>query len=103
MAQDFKQMGIKFHSTPVYNEKYIKAREFNRIIKTSFQDDKIPEEELHPTCIACITVDSVMRVGKLYYLQVYSGECKYNIKKIKISEFIGTKLESDASFHCEYL
>ena len=36
MEQDFKQMGIKFHSTPAYNEKYIKAREFNGIIKTSF-------------------------------------------------------------------
>ena len=36
MEQDFKKMRIKFHSTPVYHEKYIKAREFNGIVKTSF-------------------------------------------------------------------
>ena len=101
MEQDFKKKRIKFHSTPVYHEKYIKAREFNGIVKTSFQDDKIPKESLHRTYIDCITVDSVMRVGKQYYPQVYSEECKYNIKKIKMSQFIGTKLESDASSHSE--
>ena len=101
MEQDFKKMRIKFHSTPVYHEKYIKAREFNGIVKTSFQDDKIPKESLHRTYIDCITVDSVMRVGKQYYPQVYSEECKYNTKKIKMSQFIGTKLESDASSHSE--
>ena len=33
-----KTLGIKFHSTPVYDEKYIKAkvREFSGVIKTNF-------------------------------------------------------------------
>ena len=56
----------KFHSMPVYDEKYIKAkiREFNGVIKTNFSDDKIPKENMHYTCIACKTTDSVMRKEK---------------------------------------
>ena len=57
-------LSIKFHSMPVYDEKYIKAkvREFNGVIKTNFLGDEIPKESMHYTCIACITIDSVMRM-----------------------------------------
>ena len=34
------------------------------MIKTSFLGDKIPKESMHYICIACITVDSVMRMEK---------------------------------------
>ena len=34
---------------------------------------------MHYTCIACITVDSVMRMNKKNYPQVYLEECKYKI------------------------
>ena len=56
----------KFHSMPVYDEKYIKAkvREFNGAIKTNFLGDEIPKENVHYICIACITIDSVMRIEK---------------------------------------
>ena len=51
---------------PVYDEKYMKAkvREFNGAIKTNFLGNKIPKESMHYTCIACITIDSVMRMEK---------------------------------------
>ena len=83
---------------PVYDEKYIKAkvREFNGVIKTNFLGDKIPKESMHYTCIACITIDSVMRMEKKNYPQVYLEECKYKIKKIKISKFINTELELES-------
>ena len=53
-------LSIKFHSMPVYDEKYIKAkvREFNGVIKTNFLGDKIPKESMYYTCLACITIDS---------------------------------------------
>ena len=55
-------LSIKFHSMPVYDEKYIKAkvREFNGVIKTNFLGNKIPKESMHYTCIACLTIDSVI-------------------------------------------
>ena len=60
------KLNIKFHSRPVYYEKYIKAkvRESNGVIKTIFSHDKIPKENMHYSCIACITIDSVMRMEK---------------------------------------
>ena len=72
---------IKFHSTPVYDEKYMKAkvREFNGVIKTSFLGDEISKENVHYACIACVTIDSVMRMKKMNYPQVYLEECKYKM------------------------
>ena len=94
-----KTLNTKFHNMPVYDKKYIKAevREFNGVIKTNFSGDEIPKEGAHHTCIACITVDSVMKMDKKNYPHVYLEECKYKIKKIKMPEFIDTELESDSS------
>ena len=77
---------IKFHSTPVYYEKYIKAkvRGFNGVIKINVLGDEVPNENEHYTCIACITIDSVMKMEKKKYPQVYLEECKYRMKKVQI-------------------
>ena len=88
---------------PVYDEKYIKAkvREFNGVIKTNFLGDEIPKENVHYACIACITIDSVMKMEKKNYPQVYLEEYKYKIKKIKMSKFINTELESESELEPE--
>ena len=98
-----KTLNIKFHSMPVYDEKYIKAkvREFNSVIKTNFLGDETPKENVHYTCIACITIDSVMKMKKMNYPQVYLEECKYKIKKIKMSKFIDTDLELESESELE--
>ena len=59
------KLGIKFHSEPVYEYKYlrVKVREFEGIIKTNFLGNGVPKENMHYTCIACITIDSVMKNG----------------------------------------
>ena len=77
-----KTLNIEFHSMPVCDEKYInaKVREFNGVIKTNFLGDEIRKENVHYTCIACITIDSVERMEKIYP-QVYLEKCKYKIKK----------------------
>ena len=96
-------VNIKLHSMPVYDEKYIKAkaREFNGAIKTNFLGDKIPKESMHYTCIACITIDSVMRMEKKNYLQVYLEECKYRMKKAKMTKFIEAGLKSESESELE--
>ena len=48
-------------------------------------------------CIACITIDSVMRIDKKNHLQIYLEECKYRVKKIPMSRFINTELKSDSN------
>ena len=51
---------------------------------------------MHYTCIACITIDSVLRIDKKNHPQVYLEECKYRAKKIQMSKFINTELKSDS-------
>ena len=85
-----EKLNLKFHSTPVYDNKYIKGKviEFNVVIKTNILEDEIPKEDIHYTCIACITIDSVMKMEKKNYSQVYLEECKYKMKKTKMNRFI---------------
>ena len=69
--------GIKFHSEPIYDQTYIKAkvREFDGKIKTNFLGNEIPKENIHDNCIAYITIDFVMKIEKKNYRQVYLEEC----------------------------
>ena len=93
-----KKLSIKFHSVPVYELKYIKAkvRGFNGVIKTKFLGNEIPKENVHYTCVACITINSNMRMEKKNYPQVYLEECKCKMKKTKMTKFINTELESES-------
>ena len=92
------KLGIKFHSKPVYEYKYLKAkvREFDGVIKTNFLGNDMPKENMHYTCIACITIDSVMKIDKKNHPQVYLEECKYKVKKMQMSRFINTELKLDS-------
>ena len=56
----------------------------------------MPKENMQYACIAFVTIDSVMRMEKKNYPQVYLEECKYRIKKIKMSRFINTELKSES-------
>ena len=89
------KVAIKFHSEPIYEQKYLKAkvREYDGVIKTNLLGNGAPKENTHYTCIAFVTIDSVMKTEKKNYLQVYLVECNYNIKKIKMSRFINAELE----------
>ena len=90
------ELNIKIHSMPVYDEKHIKAKiiELNGVIKVNFLGDEIPKKTMHYTCVACMAIDSVMRTEKRNYLHVRLEECKYRIKKTKITKLIKTELES---------
>ena len=52
-----------------------------------------PKENMHYTCIAWITIDSVMRIDKKNHLQVDSEECKFRAKKYKRLEKKYKRLE----------
>ena len=60
------KLGIKFPSEPIYERKYLKAkvREFDGVIKTNFLGNDMPKENMHYTCIAFITINSVMQTDK---------------------------------------
>ena len=71
------------------------------MIKTNFLGDEVPKENVHYTCIACITIDSVMRMEKKNHPQVYLEEYNYKIKKTKMTKFINTELGSESESKSE--
>ena len=68
-----EKLGIKFHSKPVYEYRYLKTkvREFDGVIKTNSLGNDIPKENMHYTCIASIIIDSVLTIDKKNHPQVY--------------------------------
>ena len=76
--------------------KEFKVREFDGVIKTNFLGNDVPKENMHYTCIACITIDSVLRIDKKNRLHVYLEQCKYRVKKTQMFRFINTELKSDS-------
>ena len=73
------KLKIKFHTEPVYEYKYLKTtvKEYDGATKTNFLGNRIPKENIHYTIIACITIDSVVKMDDKYFPQVYLEECKY--------------------------
>ena len=60
------KLGIKFHSQPIYENKYlkVKVRKFNDSIKTNILGNGVPKENTYYTCIACITLESILKMNK---------------------------------------
>ena len=83
-------LGVKFYSEPIYDDSYIKTKvkTFSNIIKILFSGDEIPKEKIEYSCIACISIDSVLKVDKKNFPQVYLEQCKYKVKKREIKSFI---------------
>ena len=71
------------------------------MIRTNFLGNDIPKKNMHYTCIACITIDSVMKMNKKYFPQIYLEECKYKIKKTQMSRFINAELDLDSESDSE--
>ena len=91
------KLSIKFHSEPVYENKYLKAlvREFDGVIKANFMGNDMPKENIHYACIACITIDSVLRIDKKPSANLFR-RMQIQGKKTKMSRFINTELKSDS-------
>ena len=90
------KLSIKFNSEPIYENKYlkVKVREFDGNIKINVLGNNIPKKNTYYTCIACITLDSVLKIGKKNYPQVYLEECKHRVEKICAPKLINIELES---------
>ena len=65
------------------------------------------KENMHYTCIACTTIDSVLKINKKNHPDVYLEEFKYRVKKIQMTRFKNIELksnsDSDSQLHSEKL
>ena len=61
-----KTLNIKFQIMSVYDEIYIKTKvkEFNAVVNTDFYGGNVSKEGVQQTCIACISINSVMKIKK---------------------------------------
>ena len=53
----------------------------------------MPKGCSHFVSLSLILVDSVFKMDKNYYSQVFLGDCKYVVKENKMSKFINDELE----------
>ena len=95
--------GLKFYSEPIYYDQYIKTKvkNFSGMIKTLFDGDKIHEERIEHILIACISIDSVLKVDEKYYPQVYLEQCKYKVKKREMKSFIDYEIDLDSDYESD--
>ena len=70
-----KKFNVKFHSIPVYDETYrkTKIKKFDSKDKANFLGYGIPKENMQYTYIACITIDSVMKMGKKLSAAIFTN------------------------------
>ena len=96
-------MSVKFYSEPIYDDKYIKTKvkTFSNVINTLFSGEEIPKEKIEYACIACISIDFVLKVGKKNYPQVYLEECKYKMKKKELKSFIDYEVDHDSNYESD--
>ena len=94
-------MNIEFDSETVYgdNDKYIKAKikMYEDRMNTNFQSKNVPKENASYNCLSLIMLDSVIRVNKRYYPQIFLEECKYVIRKNKMEKVINDDLDLSSS------
>ena len=63
------------------------------MINTLFSENEISKERNHYIYIAAICIDSVLRIEKKNYPQVYLEQCKYKIKRRKPVDFIDAEVD----------
>ena len=90
---------IDFTVNPVRDDIYLvaKLKIFNKINRKTFTNNAIPIEKDHYNCIPVIDIDSVLKIDKKAYPQVYLEQCKYKLKKRKIVNYIDDEIIDEDS------
>ena len=90
---------IDFTVNPVRDDIYLvaKLKIFNKINRTTFTSNAIPIEKDHYIWIPGIDIDSVLKIDKKTYPQVYLEQCKYKLKKRKIVNYIDDEVIDEDS------
>ena len=66
---------------------------YDNTVNTNFQGKEKPKGDSSYKCLSLIMLDSVVKVGKKYYPQVFLEGCKYVKRKNKMFNYINDELE----------
>ena len=96
-------LDVNFNTESIYDDSYIKTKvkTFSDIVKTLFSGDEIPKERVEYSCLSCISIDSVFKVDKKNFPQVYLEQCKYKIMKRERKNFIDYETEPDSDYESD--
>ena len=101
-----KLLKVKFAVNPVRDDKYLvaKLKIFNKINRTTFNNNNVPIERNHYICIPAIDIHSVLKIDNKRgaYSQAYLEQCKYKLKKRKIVNYIDDEIideDSDSDYN----
>ena len=94
-----KLLKVDFAVDSVRDDKYLvaKLKIFDRINRTTFNNNFIPIERNHYICIPAIDIDSVLKIDKRAYPQAYLEQRKYKLKKRKIVNYIDDEIIDEDS------
>ena len=56
--------------------KYVLVKSYEGKVNTSFHNDRMPEEGPHSICLSAVLIDSIFKIAKNYYPQVFLEGCK---------------------------
>ena len=70
---------------------------YDNKVNTNFQGKETSKGDSSYKCLSLIMLDSVVKVGKKYYPQVFLEECKYIKRKNKMFNYINDDLEMTSS------
>ena len=96
-----KLLKVRFTVSPVRDDKYLvaKLKTLGKVNRTTFTNDIIPFERHNYNCIPVIDIDSVLKIdNKRAYPQAYLEQCKYKLKKRKITNFIDDEIIDEELF-----
>ena len=90
---------LNIAASPVRDDKYILAelKIFKKKNLTTFNNNIVLIKKNHYICIPAIDIDSVLKFDKKAYPQAYLEECKYKLKKRKLTSFIDSEIIGDDS------
>ena len=73
-----------------------RVKTFKEKVITKFTENEIPKENTHYSCIAAICIDSVIKLEKENYPQVYLVQFKFRLKKKKDIDSFDDELEDSS-------
>ena len=73
-----------------------RVKTFKDKVITKFTENEIPKENTHYSCIAAICIDSVIKLEKENYPQVYLVQFKFRLKKKKDIDSFDDELEDSS-------
>ena len=82
---------------PVYGDRYIKTKikTFGNKVYINFRGLTVPKDDIKCGSFTIFSIDSLLVYNKKYYLQVYLGNCAYEIVNKQIKDYLDENLFED--------